>query len=113
MTTIPTELSLGAILFSSGHIVVDDEFSDRQSLLFQNNCGLHIVNRLRDVYPFNVLSDLHMQNKIGHLSLSDWIVKGRHGTIERERTGLWLWTVPPAQITLVRDALSSAGVLLS
>jgi hypothetical protein len=69
----------------------------------------HLEGHLRDVYPANLLSNEHVNARVGQnktLLTAGW---GEFATID---DGLWIWTVPDEVIPKARDALVRAKVLL-
>ncbi len=67
---------------------------------------------LRDVYPWNFLSAPQLTNKVGPLTLEQWIGQepGR-GTLSDVAPNMKLWTVSEEDIETVRQALMDVGII--
>jgi len=74
----------------------------------------HPRGLILDVFPMNVLSDIHLQHKVGGASLKEWIL---------ENTGLesltqigprcFAWFVPPSQTASVSAQLNEFGPIIA
>jgi hypothetical protein len=74
----------------------------------------HKNGMLRDVYPLNLLTRVHLSQEVERHSLSDWI----NGTRERgELVDLgheqWVWRLPNASVESVRSSLRAAGLIIA
>lgn len=69
---------------------------------------------LRDVYEVNLLSERHLSNLVGAVSLGAWIAgaEGR-GNLERLDQRRWVWTLNSDEIQYVRIELQLSGILFS
>lgn len=68
---------------------------------------------LRDVYPFNVLIETHLKEKIGHQTLEDWIKSTpSHGSLDKLTSSHWLWSIDNECIPAAQETLQEAGLLL-
>ena len=68
---------------------------------------------LRDVYPHNILTSPHLSEKVGNVTLGDWIkADSCRGTLTPLTDTHTLWSVDPASIPLVQEVLQEAGLLL-
>jgi hypothetical protein len=71
------------------------------------------AGRLRDVYPYNCLSDRHLSLRVKHEDLAAWIAQSSgRGRLHPLSGGLVLWEVPVESVQAVRAALLGEGVLL-
>ncbi|HXK59408.1 MAG TPA: hypothetical protein PLP42_05880 [Acidobacteriota bacterium] len=69
---------------------------------------------LRDVFPQNWLTDLHLSVRVGSLNLLDWIATSpSRGCLRQLESDLWSWLVEPSQIEAVRRTLAEHGLLIS
>ena len=61
---------------------------------------------LRDVYPWNFLSDRHVSRDFEGQAFGDWIRKDRaRGTLEQVAEGKWFWCVPRGNVQDIRAIL--------
>jgi hypothetical protein len=68
---------------------------------------------LRDVYPHNILVDTHLNERVGHMTLDAWIQRDpTRGTLEKITDTHYLWSINPADIPPIQEALQDAGLLL-
>lgn len=74
----------------------------------------HLQGLLRDVYPLNILTEVHVNHLVGDATLQEWIAAsdGR-GTLRRANENLWFWRLEEEQIPPVRRELSNAGMLIA
>lgn len=72
------------------------EFGDLEATAWQRAMYAKDFDRgkMRHVFALNVLSSSHLDNKIGHQRFADWASEPGHGTLEKLKEGIWLWTVP-------------------
>lgn len=68
---------------------------------------------LRDIYPFNVLSQAHLDRVINWHRFHDWIqaTPGR-GQLKQISETLWTWWIESEKIPAVREALAPSGMIL-
>lgn len=93
------------------------EDAERQSIGDWNREQLgerrHLKGMLRDVYPWNFLSNVHLASRCGALSLREWITSGRNrGTLESLGSERYCWSVPAADHSFVRAELAKNGLLI-
>ena len=68
---------------------------------------------LRDVYPFNIFVQTHLNEKVGDQTLEQWIrSNSRHGTLDKLTDNHWLWSIVPEDIAAAQEILQEAGLLL-
>lgn len=67
----------------------------------------HPLDFLREVYPYQILSPVHLAYPLGNQTLREWIsASDSHGTLEAFSEDRWLWTIPDTQLKFVRKVLS-------
>lgn len=67
---------------------------------------------LRDVYPWNFLTDLQLGRQIDGKSLKQWIeTHPEFGTLSAIADPMFLWQVADVQIVRVRSVLQNAGLV--
>ena len=72
------------------------------------------IGNLRDVYPYNIISDLHLNRDVHGQTLESWIKSDpSHGTLEKISDTHWLWTVEDQHIPKAQEVLSSAHLLVA
>ncbi|MDF3094686.1 MULTISPECIES: hypothetical protein [Burkholderia] len=70
--------------------------------------------RLRMIYPLNVLNENHLKICVDGISLREWIVSdSSRGSLRSIPNNMWLWTVDDADLTEVNNACGEAGILLA
>jgi hypothetical protein len=69
----------------------------------------HLKDRLRDVYPANLLSTAHVNARVGK---NKTLLTAGWGNFTQLDVAMWLWTVPDDDIATVRAELRLAGLLL-
>lgn len=68
---------------------------------------------LRDIYPFNVLSQPHLDRIVNGHRFQDWVqASSERGTLKQVSDTLWTWWVEPDKIPAVREALAPSGMIL-
>lgn len=68
---------------------------------------------LRDVYPWNFLTESHVARRVERQPLLKWINKDpKRGTIAEFVDGVWLWEVEDDHLDEVRTVVSRAGLVL-
>jgi hypothetical protein len=96
--------------------VLDDTKRKKISTWFHEyifDDGAYRTGLLRDVYPFNLLIDVHLREKVGKSTLEAWINSDpKHGALEKITDIHWLWSIEPEHIPIAQEALQEAGLLL-
>ncbi|MBR8295054.1 hypothetical protein KDW63_12780 [Burkholderia cenocepacia] len=70
--------------------------------------------KLRMIYPLNVLNENHLEIRINDLSLREWIISdSSRGSLKGIPNNMWLWTVKETDLVEVNNACGEAGVLLA
>ena len=76
--------------------------------------GQYKPGDLRDVYPYNIISELHLNRNVHGQTLESWIKSDpSHGTLEKISDTHWLWTVEDQHIPHTQEVLSSAHLLVA
>lgn len=71
------------------------------------------AGRLRDVYPMNVLSAVHLNATVDGERLEDWICIGGRGRLSPVNETVSIWEVDESELGVVRPAIESNGLLIS
>jgi hypothetical protein len=67
---------------------------------------------LRDVYPYNFLTEPQLTRRVGKQTLQDWIsADSSRGALTRLDDRMMLWKVAARQIKSIREELWSAGII--
>lgn len=67
---------------------------------------------LRDLYPYNYLTQVHLDRLVDGITLKTWIKQNlSHGTLKEMPQGLTLWSVLPENIPVLRKKLREMGVI--
>jgi hypothetical protein len=75
--------------------------------------GRYRTGHLRDIYPLNILSSIHLQEKILNQSLENWIKSSPlHGDLKPLTDKLWSWWVPQENIASITQALKDTGLII-
>ncbi len=75
--------------------------------------GKYKIGDLRDIYPYNMLTEPHLIRQVGSQTLKDWILSNpQHGTLEKVTDRHWLWSIDPEHIPMIQEALEPTGILL-
>jgi hypothetical protein len=72
-----------------------------------------LASQLRDVYPFNALSEQQLSQRMDGLRLPDWIERSSARGTLKSLGDAWLWRIPEANIDAVRAGLTKAGLLIA
>ncbi|MGN7356842.1 MULTISPECIES: hypothetical protein [unclassified Paenibacillus] len=76
--------------------------------------GRYSGEKLRMVYPCNLVNSQHLQIKIGGVKLAEWIRSGEErGELTNLGDELWLWEVESIHLDQVNQACGEAGHLLA
>lgn len=70
--------------------------------------------KLRMIYPVNIINDAHLELKVGERCLREWIISDvSHGSLEQMTEHLWSWAVSEEYLDLVNNELGAEGILVS
>lgn len=76
--------------------------------------GRYTTSMLRMVYPYNVLNGKHLQIKVVHQTLLDWIHDDKErGVLRLLGEDRWIWEVKDEHLTAVNMALGEIGILVA
>ncbi|MFN7365314.1 MAG: hypothetical protein ACK5TR_05165 [Alphaproteobacteria bacterium] len=90
-----------------------NDLIDKWSKVYGLSGGTYRTGLLRDVYPHNILVDTHLSERVGPTTLGAWIQKDpARGTLEKITDTHYLWSIGPADIPPIQEALQDAGLLL-
>lgn len=106
----------GVNYLSTGTLPVGKEAEEASRVSSWGNIGMPFeVYRdgvLRDVYPWNFLTEPHLARQIEGAVLPEWIEKDpNRGSIEELGEGVWLWRIDEASIPGVRASVWNAGLV--
>lgn len=67
---------------------------------------------LREVYPYQILSLVHLSYRMGEMTLREWIESSEDNGVLRDFTHKrWLWEIPENKLNAVRRALAKNNLL--
>jgi hypothetical protein len=73
----------------------------------------HVLTPILDVFPLNVLTDIHLRQKTGQASFKDWIVQTTgSNSLTQIGPGCSAWSVPSSQIASVAAKLKLLGLTI-
>lgn len=73
----------------------------------------HLKGMLRDVYPWNFLSEVHLASRCGSQSFREWILADKNrGSLEALGSDRYCWSVPVTHSHVVRAELAKFGMLI-
>lgn len=76
------------------------------------NRGFHPLDFLREVYPYQILSTIHLAYPFGNQTLREWINSSdAHGTLDMFSEERWLWAIPDSQLDSIRKILTEHHLL--
>jgi hypothetical protein len=81
-----------------------------------NGMGAHVWRQglLRDVYPWNFLTQSHLDRSVDGIPLRRWIEQNvQRGTLSSLSDGVLLWEVPEDDLTLVRERLHASNAIFN
>jgi hypothetical protein len=96
-------------------IIPDKEEDDitRWGLTYKYPDSGYHLGLLRDIYPYNFISQAHFDEKVGDQTLREWIDKDpARGTLTQLSDTLWSWQVDAEQTESVRAALAPTGIII-
>ena len=67
---------------------------------------------LRDIYPMNIPSSLHLDREVLGMRFEDWVSNQAHGKLELLDENLFAWCVDEKDIPEVREVLKPTGMML-
>jgi hypothetical protein len=77
------------------------------------NPDRYIPGQLRDIYPMNLLSEVHLSQPVFDTTLQKWIESSaEHGELKPLTDTFWEWWVPEEKIDDVREALRETGIII-
>lgn len=75
--------------------------------------GNYTPGQLRDIYPMNVLSNVHLEQTVLNTTLKSWIESStNHGELKQLTDDLWEWWVDEDKISIIREALKPSGIII-
>ena len=75
--------------------------------------GTYQTGDLRDVYPFNVLCQAHLDRDVNGQRFEEWVkASPERGQLKQVTDSLWTWWVEADHIPAVREALAPSGMIL-
>ena len=87
---------------------------DRMAAWMNHRKELMPLGHMRDVFPLNLLTEIHRKRSFEGMPLFDWIGKSRsRGRLEQITTGLWAWHVPEEKCDTLGNSFDAAGMLTS
>jgi hypothetical protein len=112
------EFYAGGICYGGQHISSGADYEEAKSI--SRWCDLGMVKRvyveglLRDVYPWNFLTQSHLAKTVDGTPLWHWIQRDRsRGSLNSVGEGVCLWEVSDTEIPKVRTVLSNADVIFN
>lgn len=70
------------------------------------------IGFIRDVYPWNFLTEPHLSRQVEGVSLRQWIEQDlNHGALSNLGESVWLWEVKDSQIAHLRSAMQGAEIV--
>jgi hypothetical protein len=104
------------VISSMGRDRIPDDEEDQISCWsreYLRTDGDYTIGDLRDIYPYNMLTEPHLIRQVGSQTLKDWILSNpKHGTLEKVTDKHWLWSIDPEQIPMIQETLEPTGILL-
>jgi len=77
-----------------------------------SDSGGHTINYLRDIYPIQLLSVVHLSHRMGDVTLKEWIESSpNYGVLTPFSNEHWVWEIPANKEKAVRKALSENNLL--
>jgi hypothetical protein len=74
--------------------------------------GGHTINYLREIYPYQLLSAVHLSHRMQDKSLKEWIESSpNHGVLAPFSEKHWVWEIPTRDIQAIREALNASNLL--
>ena len=104
-----SSLSAFKILKKKGYeLSITSGFSEKKS--FEE--GRHVIDFLKEIYPFQIISIKHLGYKVGNQTLMEWINStDKYGVLTEFCEERWLWEIPKEQLPFVRQALIENNLL--
>jgi hypothetical protein len=81
--------------------------------VFLRERGEYFSDHLRDVYPYSVLSEVHLRQRVQGRDLRTCISQPGWGTLEVLTSDLWLWSVRHDEQASIRQVLMDSGLLIA
>lgn len=76
--------------------------------------GIHESSYLKDVYPYQIVSEAHLSYKIDGISLKDWIFQSElNGYLFEFGDNKWIWVIDDKVINQIRERLIENNLLTS
>jgi len=74
--------------------------------------GGHTINYLREIYPIQILSAVHLSHRMQDKTLKEWIESSSsNGVLTPFFEKHWVWEVSTDDIQAIREALNESGLL--
>jgi hypothetical protein len=116
----PTYYGLG-IVQSSQHCHISPIEEEKIGIWFRERIdsrdsaarNRHLSGKLRDVYPLNFLSDVHLNVPLRGMTMREWIESNAgRGSLEKLAGKSWSWTIPSKSLGEIRKCLAQEGLII-
>lgn len=78
-----------------------------------NNKNKYETGQFRDIYPYNIICEKHLDLVVEGKKLAAWIASDPlHGTLTQLNENLWIWHVSEENIPMVREVLRPTGQVI-
>ncbi|WP_426576257.1 hypothetical protein ACP179_17305 [Xenorhabdus stockiae] len=68
---------------------------------------------LRMIYPYNIINNVHFENKVGNVKLKKWILNDdKNGSLIKLNNELWLWKVEDSELDEINKICGESGLLI-
>lgn len=112
------EFALGPQYYPAGVIYGKEHFEEEKKQISKWSKHYFInkkyeTGQYRDIYPYNIICEKHLEQEVGGKKLTDWIAGDpRHGALTQLKENLWVWNISEENIPLVREALRPTGQVI-
>jgi hypothetical protein len=112
------KFSQGPLFYPYGVLSGIDDSEERRQItrwnhVYRMSDGGYHLGQLRDIHPYNFISQAHFDEKVGDQTLREWIDKDpTRGTLTQLSDTLWSWQVDASHIESVRATLAPTGIII-
>jgi hypothetical protein len=77
------------------------------------NNNSFIIGMFRNIYPYNIINNKHLENTVEGKKMSEWIYDSeKRGNLSELNENLYLWTIKESNLLYVRDHIAKENLLI-
>ncbi len=112
----PGFFAIGILKGLAGYIPTDEEYEEELRVCRWGDIGMpeqvYQQGLIRDVFPLNFLTAVHLEKRIDGTQLRNWIAQDAcRGKVSPISDEMWDWSITPEQVQPIRQSLQKAEII--